>query len=138
MTLHFEKVICEYYSIEHENSHIAIKRFIEDSSNSNNGFADLKNLANTETHKLLKNSKIELKNYIWITKKQRQQNSKHLSYSELPPQTKEVLTDNTREYLKNLEKKNSELTINYYGEYGNNITKNSYAKHLTLKRNGPC
>ncbi|TCP22950.1 hypothetical protein EV195_11079 [Tenacibaculum skagerrakense] len=125
MTSHFEDVVCSYYSIESENSSLAIKKYVEDSSKTLKGFKNLERIITPKTIKLLNKSKIELKNYLWITKKQKQQKSKYLSYSELSPQVKEVLDSTTTRYYKNLESKDSELTINYYDEYGKNISINS-------------
>lgn len=125
MVDHFENIVCNYYNIYKEESFKAIKKFTNDSDEVFKGFKNLEQIATQESIELLNQSKIELKNYLWITKKQRQQKSKYLSYSELSPQVKEVLDSTTTKYYKNLESKDSELTINYYDEYGRNISFNS-------------
>ena len=112
MVDHFENIVCNYYNIDKEESFKAIKKFTNDSDEVFKGFKNLEQIATQESD--LNQSKIELKNYLWITKKQRQQKSKYLSYSELSPQVKEVLDSTTTKYYKNLERKDSELTINYY------------------------
>ncbi len=125
MVDHFENIVCNYYNIDKEESFKAIKKFTNDSDEVFKGFKNLEQIATQESFDLLNQSKIELKNYLWITKKQRQQKSKYLSYSELSPQVKEVLDSTTTKYFKNLERKDSELTINYYDEYSKNISINS-------------
>ncbi|AUC14195.1 hypothetical protein BTO06_03090 [Tenacibaculum sp. SZ-18] len=125
MVDHFENIVCKYYNIYKEESFKAIKKFTNDSDEVFKGFKNLEQIVTQESIELLNQSKIELKNYLWITKKQRQQKSKYLSYSELSTQVKEVLDSTTTKYYKNLERKDSELTINYFGEYGKNISVNS-------------
>lgn len=122
---HFENIVCNYYNIHKEESFKAIKKFTNDSDEVFKGFKNLEQIVTQESFDLLNQSKIELKNYLWLTKKQRLQKSKYLSYSELSPQVKEVLDSTTTKYYKNLESKDSELTINYYDEYGKNISINS-------------
>ncbi|CAM1341466.1 hypothetical protein [Tenacibaculum amylolyticum] len=132
MVSHFEDTLCEYYNIDKESSHIAIAKFVEDSSKSFKRFDGFDKLINKKSKALLANSKKELDQYVWIThKKRRHRATPYLkSYSELEPLALKELDSNTVRYLKYLETKDKFITINYFDKFSKNIIRNVYNQDI--------
>lgn len=130
MVEHFEGRVCNFYGLEKEQTHIALKKFVDDSSDNFNQIDKSKLISIPKSKELLLNSRRELASYIWISQKERRQNSQFRSYSELEPHVIKSLDKNTITYLKELEKTDHYLVVNYYGSYAKNILNNCLNKDI--------
>ncbi len=124
MVSSFEDRICEYYSIEKENSHLAFLKYIKELASENE---NLNAITSTEELELLEISKIELADYIWITNKVKRGKSNKeetliIDYNNMD--------SNTRKYFEKLKKTDKLLTVNYFEDYSKDLIIKSKNKDL--------
>lgn len=124
MVSSFEDRICEYYSIEKENSHHAFLKYIKELASENE---NLNAITSTEELELLEISKIELADYIWITNKVKRGKSNKeetliIDYNNMD--------SNTRKYFEKLKKTDKLLTVNYFEDYSKDLIIKSKNKDL--------
>ncbi|MDX8553610.1 hypothetical protein MK851_08250 [Tenacibaculum sp. 1B UA] len=125
----FENQICSYYSINPDEAFKAYPKYIKDIASNKKTF----NTITTEDElELLKISKTELINYIWITNKDKRERS----YFNQGVNTDHSKDDEaTKEYYASLKSTDHILSINYFDEYSEfllNKSKNQDLKDLII------
>jgi len=130
----FENKICEYYSIEKENSYEAFFKYVND-FNSNK--INIKDLTSEEELELLKISNETLKEYIWITDKEKFERFVKNIEEEEQIQIIEIKDErNSTEPLYT-----NKLGVNYFDKYSskliNETTINDLKETLTTLRDMP-
>ncbi|CAL2090859.1 conserved hypothetical protein [Tenacibaculum sp. 190524A05c] len=121
MTDVFENTICDYYKIETKNSHEAIKRFLADSGEDFRDYNKFKNIVTPKTTEKLNESLTELRDYIWITKKQRRKKSGRLGLEEFDEVTLSQMTPRTIRYYKKMQSNDNDLVLNYFDKFSEKL-----------------
>lgn len=121
MTDVFENTICDYYKIEIKNSHRAIKRFLDDSGENFRDYNKFKNIVTPKTTEKLNESLTELRDYIWITKKQRRKKSGRLGLEEFDEATLSQMTPRTIRYYKKMQSNDNVLVLNYFDKFSEKL-----------------
>jgi hypothetical protein len=123
----FENQICSYYSINTDEAFKAYPKYIKDVASNKKTF----NTITTEDElELLKISKTELIDYIWITNKDKRERSDH-NQGITPDHSKE--DEATKAYYASLKSTDHILSVNYFDEYSEfllNKSKNQDLKDL--------
>ena len=123
----FENQICKYYSIEKENSSEAFFKYVKDF---NSDKIDINDLVSKEELELLKISNETLKEYIWITDKEKFERFIENVEEEEQIQIIEIKDERNNTDNSTTPLYNNKLGINYLDEYSNKLLKETKVNDL--------
>ncbi|WGH76947.1 hypothetical protein P8625_07330 [Tenacibaculum tangerinum] len=121
----FENQICSYYSIEKENSNEAFFKYVNDFRANNINF---KEITSKEELELLEVSNKTLKDYIWITNKEK--NERFFKNYEEENQIQIIEVNDSREKNTKEPLHTNEVSVNYFDEYSNKLLEETKVKDL--------
>ena len=121
----FESQICSYYSIERKHSNNAFFKYVKDFRANNINF---KEITSEEELELLEISNKTLKDYIWITDKEKNERFFKNYEEENQIQIIEVIDSRKKDTKEPLY--TDKLGVNYFDEYSNKLLKDTKVKDL--------